>query len=540
MIRQSVILLFVLFAAVAARPYKSFGQDPTAKRMALEKLLLDAKRDETKGDLHTAHETYDQVERQAAELGENAAEADAALNKGRIIEALAQKGEDKSRVDAAEQAYEHALSIGTARQRLLAGNDLCVLLTNQGKYGEAVERWRSVNYSELEPSERFVYDYNFGRALEGNGNFKEAYEKYKRSVMLQPKFDAAGDAAFRVLQKNKVFDSTPQSIEEAANLAAAVLAGGGVDLAARQLRSSLELWSTEPAAQNLLAVLLRYYVAAPIDEDDFTRSQADFLSKLSHGPLGGAIGEVFRAYMDNFRPAFTRHPELSEASAVELFPVWTESSPPQRNDFSRLLKRIGDFFDAKHDPMKALERYSVAWAIDDQNEEAVLYAAGVLRDNGPAVDPDGTLFKELIDSVFFEKSEAYRERKSADIFRLHLVLGNIFEKREQWGSPDETQSAVFQLQHAALTDEVLRQEHPDRPPVPGLHLSLANVYRHLPGELPSAWDEYLRAASGFVETLRGGEAAMALHEADALGIGLDSSRRERLEKLRASIASLHQ
>src|ERR1700680_373393 len=143
----------------------------------------------------TARKTYDQVERQAAELGENAAEAEALLNKGRVIEALVQQGEADFQVDAAKQAYERALSIGTARQRLLAGNDLCVLLTNQGKYSEAIERWRTVNYSGLEPSERFVYDYNFGRALEGNGDFKEAYDKYKRSVMQQPKFDAAGDAA---------------------------------------------------------------------------------------------------------------------------------------------------------------------------------------------------------------------------------------------------------------------------------------------------------------------------------------------------------
>jgi hypothetical protein len=66
------------------------------------------------------------------------------------------------------------------------------------------------------------------------------------------------------------------------------------------------------------------------------------------------------------------------------------------------------------------------------------------------------------------------------------------------------------LQHAAYTDEELRKKHPDRSPVPGLHLSLANACRNPGTPTSRVWDEYLKAVSGFIYTLREREALNAL------------------------------
>jgi hypothetical protein len=85
--------------------------------------------------------------------------------------------------------------------------------------------------------------------------------------------------------------------------------------------------------------------------------------------IGKEIEEIRVAYTGDFGATFDRSQSMS------LFPAWSGSS-----EFSRLLKMIGDFYDQQGDHKKALERYSLAAAIDIRNSEACLYAAAVLRD----------------------------------------------------------------------------------------------------------------------------------------------------------------
>src|ERR1700741_754073 len=90
---------------------------------------------------------------------------------------------------------------GISERQLVEANNAGVLLIRQGKYREAVSQFGGLDFSKATASEQALYSYNFGRALEGNGNFKEAYSKYHFAATKQPEFEAPVDALFRTLQE---------------------------------------------------------------------------------------------------------------------------------------------------------------------------------------------------------------------------------------------------------------------------------------------------------------------------------------------------
>jgi tetratricopeptide (TPR) repeat protein len=532
MILRRVFFPFAMAIAVCTSPPRSVAQ---AEDLEIKKLRLEAQEAETTGDLMKAFNLFEEVQIGAANLGRRDAEANAAWRRAHLIESLARVGEERFRLSKAEELYQYAISVGTPEQQLIAQNDLGVLLLKEKRYGEALELFLRLDYSRVSPSERFPYDYNFGRALEANGRFDEAYEKYGAAVKEQPRFNTAVDGAFRMLHEGKVSLPPSKKIVEASRLAAILLASNETEVAARQLRKSLTVWSSESEATGLLAPLLRYYVLAQINPDQFKREEWEFLSQLRTDSLREAINEINLAYTGTFQPTF----EPSQ----QVFRAFSSSK-----DFSQLLKTIGDFFCQQNDARKAVERYSLAAAIDTTNIEASLYAAAVLRAHREIVDPKGTLLEELIDKFFEEKGKSYYEvrvdphnwKAWKNILRLHMLLGTIFEREGKWrgtGSEDP-RGAVFQWSHAARAEQILLAGNPDEPPAPGLHLSLANAYRHINKPKKDIWQEYITAAEGFTKTLRRSDASAALQQANDLKTQLNSHDRERLQMLQATIKEL--
>jgi tetratricopeptide (TPR) repeat protein len=384
-------------------------------------------------------------------------------------------------------------------------DNLGVFLIKQGKYSEAVRKFASLDFSNATSAERCLWTYNFGRALEGSGTLKEAYAKYKSAMTQEPKFDAAAEGAFRVLREGKLSSFVSDGIAEATEIGQLLLDRGRTEVAGREVRKCMEAWSSDPQSRKLLEVLVRYYATSSIGPSQFGRTEWEFLKSLkTDSSIHQAIDELRVAYDCDFKPTFAR--------GEEVFPAWSKSTA-----FSHLLKSIGDFYDQQRDRKKALERYSLAVAIDIHNSEACLYAASLLREDRAEIDPDRSLLNQLIDIIFSAKGEAYYEVSGEpasweDILRFHIVLATIFENEGAWDRQWDPRSAVFQWEHAAHAEEQARKHRPNMPPSPGINLGLAHAYDHI-GRLPQALDEYLTAARGFVETSRRREALDALNRA---------------------------
>src|SRR5204862_2543025 len=113
-----------------------------------------------------------------------------------------------------------------------------------------------VDGAALNAQQRGVYCYNFGRALEGNGDLTQAFKQYTNAVGQQPDFEQAVEGAFRALR----LLPTPQ-VDDAASFAEQLLAKGRALTAYRHLCACLDLWRDDPNVLRLLTVLVNYYAA---------------------------------------------------------------------------------------------------------------------------------------------------------------------------------------------------------------------------------------------------------------------------------------
>jgi tetratricopeptide (TPR) repeat protein len=406
------------------------------------------------------------------------------------------------------QKYEEAIQIGSPGQRVLAQNNLAILFMRQHENERALEVFRNADFSSVPRSHQSLYYYNYGRALELSRELQAAYRRYLRALELQPGFDLAIDGAFRSLHKSK-----PARMKEASDLANRLLSQGETELVGSQIRKSLDVWAAEPEVQRLLAALLRYYVAASVDPPQFEKTEWKRLARLAEASpvLRRAVEEVRLVYVGDLAPIF------NPVAATEQFRAWTREEW-QYEALSQLLQKVGDFYDRREQPEKALARYSAAWMVDRDNTEAALYAAAVLRDHRATLDLDRQLLRQLVGLLFDQKSESYLRGEWLDILRFHVVLGTIFEGEKEWGSRQEPYSAIFQWEHALEADQRLRRANPDFPPSPGIHLHLGVVYSEKEKEDQScqkdyyedAWRQYILAAQGFIKLDNTREACKAV------------------------------
>ena len=248
---------------------------------------------QAQGDLAAAKSVFNDARQAAKTEKTTGLEAQAALQYARTIQSLETSQLTKEHVAEAKTAYADAIRLGTPQQRVHAQNDLAILSLRQGDPQQAVAMLRRVDVGALEPGERSLYAYNYGRALELSGNGPEAYQKYTQVLEQNPEFDLASEGAFRLLRASR-----PARVGEAARLAEMLLGRGQQESAVRELRRALEIWAAEPDAQRLLAVLVRYFVAARIDPRQFRKNEWPALRSLSErGPrLAPAIKQIATAY----------------------------------------------------------------------------------------------------------------------------------------------------------------------------------------------------------------------------------------------------
>ncbi len=498
---------------------------PSGAKYGSAELLRQGNYAQAQGDLAAAKSAFNDA-RLAAKTEKTAGlEAQAALQYARTIQSLDASQLTKERVAEARTAYAEAIELGTPQQKVHAENDLAILSLREGDPQQAVAVLRQVDVAALQPGERALYAYNYGRALELSGNGPEAYKKYTQVLEQDPQFNLAAEGAFRLLRASR-----PAPVGEAARLAETLLGRGQLESAARELRRTLETWAAEPDAQRLLAVLLRYYVAAKVEPRQFRKNEWPELKSLSErGPrLAPAVEQIAAAYAGE-TPLF-----VERGRARGFFSGWSPE-PWKIEPFSRLLKTIGDSYDRAEQPRQALALYSGAWSLDPSNTEAALYVALTLRDQADGLDPGGRLLNRMTESVFEEKGIAYQKQDWLNILRQHVLLATIFEKEGRWGPRTDPRSAIFQWTNALRADDRIRQRDPDFPLSPGIYLHLGICHTRV-GDPLLAWSAYTKAAYAFLKSSKPEEAAEALGRARSLVRFMTPQQQETVRALEDAIA----
>ncbi|HET8922566.1 MAG TPA: hypothetical protein VFN26_06170 [Candidatus Acidoferrum sp.] len=499
------------------------AEKPTAS--AAQELARKAK---SRGDYKSAVESFGEVRKSALASDDKKSAAQAAIDFAQSVERWASADpSQQSRLAEAAESYQNAIQLGDADQQASARNGLGVVLLRQGKTVESLAAFRAIDMDKVAPPARFAYFYNYGRALEKNADFHTAYEQYRRALELQPRFEPAIESAFRVLRR-----SSPPNVKEAVGLGRQLIEHGSGAFTAGQIHNLLKEWSTAPDAIEVLAVLLQYYTSASLDPAQFEKFEWGDLRNLAAATpaLNRPIDEIRTAYFGNFSSSFHHGP------ARDTFRSWAY---PREHAalFSALLKKVGAYYDEHEAPEKALPRFAAAWMLNPFDSEAAVYAAAIIRDHSKTLDPKGQLFNELLQTLFKQKGEAYFENDWPNILRFHVVLGTIFEREKIWGSSHDPRSAIFQWENALQAENQVRQIDRSFSPSPGIHRSLALAYENT-SRAADAWDQYVLAAQGFIESGNPDSAASALERAESLSVAKEEQRLKKVEELRGMIANL--
>ncbi len=510
-------------AAVAAAPAPA----PPSPTPAAE-LLSTGRQAEISGNLELAQETYGELLKQARTQKGDVTEAQAALKYAQALNTSAPAR--AARTVEAQQLYKQVLDIGTADEKIIAQNELALIHLRRGENADAIALFKRMDFSTVDASQRYLYTYNYGRALEMNKQYDAAYQQFMAALKLQPEFDLAAEGGFRVLYAQP----SATGLSEASRLADSLTSRGQLDMARLGIHKGLSVWAAQPRSELLLASLLRYYVAARLDPPEFDKSESKELDSLVKGApnLQPAVSDLRSAFLENLKPVFRPW------QARDRFKAWTGERPLAQS-FSALLKRIGDFYDQSEKPDQALARYSLAWMLDQDNADAALYAAATLRDHRATLDPDRRLLNQLTSLLFEGKGSAYLRGDWLSIMRFHTVLGTIFESDEKWGGGfNEVDGAIFQWEHAIRAEAQVRNANPKLAPSPGLHVHLGNAYSHT-NRAPEAFDQYAAATKLFLQLSDAQGAERALEHVRTLtGMPDTPERQQTLKELRAGIDAL--
>jgi tetratricopeptide (TPR) repeat protein len=519
--RLSILGAFVLVVCVGTGGV--LAQEPLAGATEQQRLIFEAGRASTEGNLAVAITLFEKAQAIATAAGDLAAAGEAALSRARLLEQFRNAGgEETPSIEKVEEAYKSARGITTGAMKNIAANDLGMLYLKQGRIDEAAEVMRGV-VSDSEDPNRAIYRYNFGRIMEAKPDYRAAYDWYSQAFTERPTFQPAVEHAFHLLLENKWSTATGDSIMEASKAINLLLIKGETQTAGQKIHSALGVWSEVPKSEQLWMDLLSYYRRASIGSVEFEATESRFLSELK----GESSQQAFKEIRWVFGPAM--------AATAEQFPFW--STAAHRARFSTFVRTMGDIYCRQPESSaldEALARYKLAWTVNPLNDEARAHAAGLffgsfaLRESHRG-DLDELVKYSVIDSTA-ESKEAAREPS----FRFHTLLGWVFASEKKWGPASDQRTALFQWQRAEFIDKKLRETNRSLPPAIGLHTSLADAYAGAERQ-DLAWSEYQEVARELAKAGQTDGALNALERAAAFEGVISPEQRVKAADLKARI-----
>jgi tetratricopeptide (TPR) repeat protein len=533
-----------------------------SQREELKQKLAEAKRSAAEGDTGKAFSAYGRAMVLATGLNDKRSRTAAGLGLAETMTRLAfgrgTGGGGPATAPTARQAfqsYQDAINVidepgdadaGDPLRKVIAQNNAGAALLAAGEYPAAAAAFNAMDLTRIGKGQRYLYDYNRGRARALSGDAMGALRSYREALRDRPDFVPALDAAFAALD-----DFRPPDELGVTGFADLAIAGGRPEAAADDLRAAL---APDPGTlrrkTDLLVRLVRCYTAGATDPVRYVGQEKPALDRTRRSappglePLAALLAEVDRAFLEAFKPPF------SEPDAAGLFPAW--GAQGQVELISRLLVRVGDFYRGQGDADRALARYAAAWFLDSTNTEAALYAAAVLYDSRNPTDP-GQLDQRLaalVERVIEAKGNAYKnvsrltEADWSNLVNLHMLLGGIFGQAGRWDerADDPIRTAAFQYEMAERAAQEVAKRRLARgevapPPPPEIRVRLAEAYAK--SDRPhKAFDKFVEAGELYAAARDAGQATAALGWARSVSSENTQKHQEALRRLQDAIAGV--
>jgi tetratricopeptide (TPR) repeat protein len=425
----------------------------------------------------------------------------------------------------------------TGAERLRAVNDCGVLLLEAGWHDEALGMWINLEPATalaLEEADgvsaaRFLV--NAGVALEEADQGDAALEKFLAALVRDP----SSREALASIERRAAELPPSRAVRTWIATASRLLEGRQLESAATVLERAVALAAesgVDAAARPLLSGLVRYLGAAPVEPGTIRERWRPGLERLAR-----ATGDTETRSLAEDLLATLRDPRQVAADGGG---AWASTHPDL---FSRLLLRLARGLE-QTDPKAAVVLYDLAWRMEPENFDAVIYLVNLLGERADTIDPGGRHLAQLVAELFEAKSLAYKVGDLEEIARLHVILGTIYERQGRWGSPDEVESAVFQWRGALTAQERLARQRtpmPGGPPVlsPILHTQLAHAYEKADA---ARWggevvQHYSLAAEGYLDREQPEAADVMVERARRARPVLSPAEVDRLRVLDARVVS---
>jgi tetratricopeptide (TPR) repeat protein len=440
----------------------------------------------------------------------------------------------QARADALSADVRAVVAGESAEQRVVVRNNVGALFLDINQPAEALKYLRPIegDLPAVKASLRYRCAYNLARAYELTKDDESAYRSYLVALRARQGFNPAQAGIGRILDRRE-----QSSVAGAVRGADDLIKAGDLDLANWHLHAALERLKDDREAPQLLAALVRCYLAVDLDPARYAGDEQERLDAYQKSAvLDPPIEELDHAFGGKVKPAI-------DVEGKDRFAWWGNSA--YRASFAELLRKIGDHDAATGRPEDALARYLAARRVDPRNVGSIVAAFEILLNNGSTLDPDGKLRERLTDRTFSQKVELYAipgktTQDWIELLRLHTVLATVYERSPDAGrnwSPDNPRGAAFQWRNAVRVDDRIRQDDPAFPPSTAIYERCRNCFRQA-DRVGILFSEYLTLAENDIRLKKREAARVACDNAGKVADELTPNQMERLKAIRARVEAL--
>ena len=231
-------------------------------------------------------------------------------------------------------------------------------------------------------------------------------------------------------------------------------------------------WIIEAQQGALQALLEKKWSSSRRDREELLALAVVGLSRQMYDPCefaGSEVGNKFRKLSAD--PALRREAQdiialhQLEKNDFSKFSHWAHkgdlfTDPSQgvwpRDAFLKLIRSLGDRYRGYRDFQQAETYYLLATNLDRQapDPDAILKLADLYIAQGDQEELKKMMAEHQI-SLFKGKARAYRNSHLQKIYQYHRALGVIYANIDNWGDSRTSTSAIFQLEHALKTAQVI-------------------------------------------------------------------------------------
>ena len=340
--------------------------------------------------------------------------------------------------------YEKALDIRPDIGSAL--NNLAHVYDQMGLTDQASRFYRKA--IKLNDKRQSFYEVNYADFLFGHDELHAALKYYRRVLKSQPDNSHV---------RKKIIDASISLGDKRLVPFLWELMENGWSIEAQQgaMQTLLEAkWSFRRDREELLALAVVGLSMQMYDPREFT---------------GSDVGNKFRQLSSD--PALRREAQdiidlhQLEKNDFNKFSHWAHkgdlfSDPSQgvwpRDAFLQLVRSLGDRYRGYLNFQQAETYYLLAINLDHYapDPDAILKLADLYIAQGDQEELKKMMAEYQI-SLFKGKAKAYRNSHLIKIYQYHRALGVIYANIDNWGNSQTSTSAIFQLEHAIKTAQVI-------------------------------------------------------------------------------------